>query len=108
MKSARPHAQYNVGLKIKSTSRGVTNPDWAMNVGGRWYYGENARIILLEYIRLFPGVVGAIASSGGSLYFDGDFTDEELVRCYEWARTFRNRTYRRVDLISGSDVTGVM
>lgn len=106
MKCQRRGKRYNVGLKIKSTSRGVANPEWAGYVSGKWHYGECACTALTEHVRQFPKIVAAIAASGGSIAFDGDFTDDELLVCYEWAKTFRAETYRRVDVNSGRDVTG--
>lgn len=107
MKCLRAGKRYNVGLKIKSTSRGVANPDWAQYVSGKWQYGECARTALNEYVRQFPKIVAAIANSGGSIDFDGDFTDDELLQCYAWTKNFREEIYRRVDVNSGEDVTGL-
>jgi hypothetical protein len=104
MKTVRGGRQFNVGLKIKSTSRDVSNPGWAQQVGGRWFYGELARSALREYVNRFPNVVKAIENSS-SIAFDGEFSDAELAECYEWAKSFRGKTYRRVDVMSGKDLT---
>jgi hypothetical protein len=105
MKVKRQGKEYNVGLKVKSSSRMVYNPEWVQRQGKKWYYGENARSALAEYVKLFPKIVEAIRNAKG-MYFDFD-DDDELKRCYEWAKAFRKRTYKRIDVRTGEDLTGV-
>lgn len=106
MKVRRGNRTYNVGLKIKSNSRSVSNPDWAEKIDGVWHYSEIARDTLRTYVELFPNIVQAIKNSQ-NIGFDGNFSDAELWRCYNWAKFFRNKTYRRIDIRSGKDVTGI-
>jgi hypothetical protein len=97
MKVRRGGRDYNVGLKLKSTSRAVVNPEWVQQRQGKWYYGEAAKLVLIEYVQRFPTIVQAIQSSE-SIWFEGDFSDTELRCCYEWTKAFRNQTYTRVGI----------
>jgi hypothetical protein len=97
MKVRRGGREFNVGLKLKSTSGAVANPEWTEQRQGKWYYGEAAKLVLVEYVERFPAIVQAIQSSE-SIWFEGDFSDTELRCCYEWATAFRNRTYTRVGI----------
>ena len=106
MKVMRGGRKYNVGLKLKSNSRSVANPGWASKIDGVWHYSYKARKILHKYVELFPNIVKAIQNSQ-SIDFDGDFSDSELRECYNWARNFRNKTYIRIDIRSGRNMTGI-
>lgn len=106
MKVMRGGRKYNVGLKIKSNSRSVANPDWEEKNDGVWHYSDEAKTILNRYIELFPSIVKAIKNSQ-SIDFDGDFSDSELQECYNWARNFRHKTYTRIDIRTGKDMRGI-
>ena len=77
VKVKRPDKEYNVGLKIKSTSRDVSNPKFAQYRNSKWYYSEDARkdarCVLREYVARFPTIVRAIRNSKGIYFqFNGD------------------------------------
>ena len=105
MKVKRQNREYNVGLKIKSSSRRVYNPEWVQRKGNKWYYGEKARNALAEYVKLFPKIVEAINNSKGMYFYFDD--EDELKKCYEWTKTFRGISYKRIDVRTGEDLTGI-
>lgn len=106
MKVTRGAKKYNVGLKLKSTSRGVANPEWAEKVHGVWHYSDKAKDTLRKYVELFPNIVKAIQDSR-TPDFDGSFSNSELQACYKWASHFRAETYKRIDIQTGKDLTGI-
>ncbi|OAA23055.1 hypothetical protein [Kosmotoga sp. DU53] len=97
--------EYNLGLKIKSTSRDVMNPQFVKKVGNTWFYTEEVLNLVKEYAAKFPGIVKAIEKSDNAYIDYPDY--QEIKRCYEWVKTFRDSTYKRIDVKTGKDYTGI-
>ena len=83
----------NVGLQLKSTTRGIANPLFVYRSDGRWFYTEKAKSIIEAYCKLFPNVVKGIEwSDGPSFQYRG--TVKELQACYKFVRGFKSSWHR--------------
>ena len=96
--------EYNLGLKIKSTSRDVMNPQFVKKEGNTWFYTDKVLDLVKKYAAKFPGIVKAVENSKNAYIVYQDY--QEMKRCYEWVKTFRDSTYKRIDAKTGKDYTG--
>ena len=99
------HWKHNVGLKIKSTHKGVTNIVFMRNVSTRWgsrrwQYNLVAYSAIVKYLKKREYLVALLNNSNNQ--FIGEMTNDQLNDCLAFTKKFR-ALYDRFRVFGGYD-----